>query len=50
MAEISGHLKIIKDASNGEDVRDAIINCMNEINKDSAFKVTNKTIQKSYLT
>jgi len=44
MAEISGHLKIIKDASNGEDVRDAIINCMNEINKDSAFKVTNKTI------
>lgn len=44
MAEIGGYLNIIKDAGNGEDVRDAIINCMNEINKDSAFKVTNKTI------
>lgn len=43
--EIGGYLKIIKEASNGEDVRDAIVNCMNEINKDSAFDVTNTTIK-----
>lgn len=44
MADINGYLDIIKNATNGDSVRDAIINCMNEINKDSAFTVTDKVI------
>lgn len=42
---IQPYLDIIQNASSGEDVRDAIVNCMSEINKDSAFDVTNKTIK-----
>lgn len=44
MAFIEGYLNLIKNAQSGEDVRDTIINCMDEINKDAAFTVTNKTI------
>lgn len=44
MADINGYLQIISQSSGGEEVRDAIVNAMNEINQDSAFKVTNKTI------
>lgn len=44
MAEIDNYLEIIRTSTNGENVRDAIINCMSEINKDSKFKVVSKTI------
>ena len=44
MADINPYLDIIKNASSGDSVRDAIINCMNEINKDTAFTVTDKVI------
>lgn len=44
MANISPYLQIIKEATAGEQVRDALINCMNEINKDAAFVVKSKTI------
>ncbi len=44
MAEIDNYLEIIRTSTNGENVRDAIINCMNEINKDSKFKVVSKSI------
>jgi len=41
---IDPYLQIIREASDGEDVRDAICNCMSEINKDAAFVVKNKEI------
>lgn len=44
MADIRPYLEIIKNASSGDNVRDAIIDCMNEINKDSAFVVMSKVI------
>lgn len=43
--DIDGYLRLIKDASDGENVRDAIVSVMQEINKDSAFKVMNTTIK-----
>ena len=44
MAEIDNYLEIIRTSTSGENVRDAIINCMSEINKDSKFKVVSKSI------
>lgn len=44
MASISPYLQIIRESIDGEQVRDAIINCMNEINKDAAFIVKSKVI------
>lgn len=43
--DIESYKKIIKNAADGDDVRDAIINCMNAINQDSAFDIGNKTIE-----
>lgn len=45
MANIDPYLDIIRNGSDGDNVRDAIINCMNEINKDSDFKILSKVIQ-----
>lgn len=47
MADISNYLQVIAEATSGEDVRDAIVSCMNEINKDTAFTVTNKVIREN---
>ena len=44
MAEIDTYLNTIANSTDGEKVRDAIINCMNEINKDTKFKVLSKVI------
>ena len=44
MADIMPYVEIIAKATGGDQVRDAIIDCMNEINKDAAFKVVSKTI------
>lgn len=41
---IKPYLEVIENAVGGEQVRDAIINCMQEINKDSAFKIQSKLI------
>ena len=38
MAEISGYLNVIKNAASGELVRNAIIDCMREINEDGPLK------------
>ena len=37
-------MEIIRTATGGDQVRDAIINCMTEINKDSKYKVKSKII------
>lgn len=44
MADIEGYLDIIRTASSGESVRDAIIQCMNDINQDSALELTKLVI------
>lgn len=45
MADISSFLDIIRNGSDGDSVRDAIINCMNQINKDSKWIVKSKVIK-----
>ena len=44
MAEIDGYLDLIRNATDGETVRDAIINCMNFINQDGYVKRVPKEI------
>lgn len=44
MAEIDGYLDLIRNATDGETVRDAIINCMNFINQDGYIKRVPKEI------
>lgn len=46
MADIDNYINTIKNAVDGDTVRDAIIGCMNEINKDSAFVVKSYAINK----
>ena len=46
MAEITGFLSIIKSATSGESVRDAIIKCMETINADGALKTKSLIITK----
>lgn len=41
---IENYLKVIRTANSGETVRDAIINCMRDINADSAIRSTNLVI------
>lgn len=43
-ANIQPYIDIIANSSDGDNVRDAIINCMNEINKESKYKVKSKVI------
>lgn len=43
-ANIQPYLDIIANATDGDNVRDAIINCMSEINKESKYKVKSKRI------
>lgn len=38
MADIDGYLKIIREGTDGDSVRDAIIDCMNAINQDGYIK------------
>lgn len=47
-SEIQYYLDIIREASDGESVRDAIINCMNKINSDVAVEVYTRTITKEF--
>lgn len=44
MADIKTYLDTIASAASGDSVRDAIINCMNEINKDSAYVIKSRNI------
>lgn len=44
MAEIGTFLDIIRNGSDGDAVRDAIINCMEQINKDSKWIIKDKVI------
>ena len=46
MADIKGYLKTISDGKSGETVRDAIINCMRDINEDGAVKKASLVITK----
>ena len=46
MADISGYLKTIRDGQSGETVRDAIINCMRDINEDGQVKKASLVITK----
>lgn len=46
MADIRQYTNVIRTANSGESVRDAIVNCMKDINADSAIKATNLSITK----
>ena len=46
MADIRQYINVIRTANSGESVRDAIVNCMKDINADSAIKATNLSITK----
>ena len=46
MADIAGYLKTIRDGQSGETVRDAIINCMRDINEDGQVKKASLVITK----
>ena len=46
-ADIRKYLDIIRNANSGESVRDAIINCMRDINAESAIRATNLVITKA---
>jgi hypothetical protein len=46
MADITGYLKTIRDGQSGETVRDAIINCMRDINEDGQVKKASLVITK----
>lgn len=46
MVDISGYLKTIRDGQSGETVRDAIINCMRDINEDGQVKKASLVITK----
>jgi hypothetical protein len=43
-ANIQPYIDIIRNSTDGDNVRDAIINCMQEINKESKYKVKSKVI------
>lgn len=45
-ADIKAYLDLIRNANSGETVRDAIINCMRDINAESAIRATNLLITK----
>lgn len=47
MADIRQYTNVIRTANSGESVRDAIINCMKDINADSAIRATNLAITKN---
>lgn len=44
MADIDGYLEIIRSSPSGESVRDAIIQCMNDINQDAAVELSKLVI------
>lgn len=44
MAEIGTFLDVIRNGSDGDAVRDAIVNCMEQINKDSKWIIKDKVI------
>lgn len=46
MADIKGYLKTINEGKSGETVRDAIVNCMRDINEDGAVKKASLVITK----
>lgn len=46
--DIQSYLEVIRNASDGESVRDAIIACMNFINSDTAVELYTRTITKTF--